>query len=67
MPRMTRSTDSAPARSRRREDPTLDEARFQAELRRSVEGALTPAEDRLARRDADWDGRLGRICARFGN
>ncbi len=66
MPRTTRPASKAPSTKVRREDPVLDEARFLAELRRSVEGAVTPAEARLARRDADWDGRLGRICARFG-
>jgi len=49
-----------------REDAALDEACFSAELRRSVEGARTAAEEALARSLPDWDKRLGRICARWG-
>ncbi len=53
------------ARSPALDEASLDEARFLAALRRSVEGAPTSAEIRLAGKDADWEARYGRICARY--
>lgn len=47
------------------EDPSLDEACFLAALRRSIEGASTAAEERLAKRTPDWSDRFGRICNRL--
>lgn len=48
-------------------DAALDEACFLAELRLSVEGARTPAEERLVRRHPEWSDRLDRVCARLGH
>ena len=47
------------------EDAALDEACFLAELRLSVEGARTAAEERLLRRHPGWSERLGEVCARL--
>lgn len=66
---MSRTTETS-ATPRRGEvaptgDAALDEACFLAELRLSVEGARTAAEERLARRHKEWAERLDRVCARF--
>lgn len=45
----------------------LDEACFLAELRRSVEGAYTAAEEKLARTHPRWADRLDRVCARLAH
>ena len=49
------------------EDEDLDEACFLAELRLSVEGARTPAEERLARSYPGLSERLGLVCAKLAN
>lgn len=63
---MSRSseTKSAP-RSRRSDDDALDEACFLAELRLSVEGARTLAEERLVRRHPGLSERFGLVCAKL--
>ena len=48
-------------------DAALDEACFLAELRLSVEGARTPAEEKMAQRHPEWADRLDRVCARLGH
>lgn len=55
----------APCAATALEDAALDEACFLAELRLSVEGARTQAEERLLRRHPDWSERLGQVCARL--
>lgn len=47
------------------DDAAFDEACFLAELRLSVEGARTAAEDRLLRRHPGWSERMGEVCARL--
>lgn len=47
------------------DDAALDEACFLAELRLSVEGARTAAEERLRRRHPGWSERLDEVCARL--
>jgi hypothetical protein len=66
---MSRTTET-PATPRRGHaaptgDSALDEACFLAELRLSVEGARTAAEERLAKRHTEWAERLDRVCARL--
>ena len=60
-------TKSAPRRnhSMQDDDADLDEACFLAELRLSVEGARTLAEERLARRYPGLRERLGLVCAKL--
>lgn len=65
MPRTT-ETKAAPRRGRS-EDEALDEACFLAELRLSVEGARTLAEERLVRRHPGLQDRLGTVCAKLAN
>jgi len=48
-------------------DAAIDEACFLAELRLSVEGARTPAEDGLAQRHPEWADRLEKVCARLSH
>ncbi len=62
MPRKADGASRAPAPT---EDTSLDEACFLAALRRSVEGATTAAEERLAKVTPDWTDRFGRICDRL--
>lgn len=63
---MARKYEAAfPANNAPTEDTTLDEACFLAALRRSVEGAATAAEERLAKVTPDWTDRFGRICNRL--
>lgn len=62
---MPRRLTAASAASAPTEDTSLDEACFMAALRRSVEGAATAAEERLASVTPDWTDRLGRICRRL--
>ena len=59
-PAAKRSGPAAPASE-------IDEACFLAELRLSVEGARTAAEERLERRLPDWSARLARLSARFAH
>jgi hypothetical protein len=66
MPRFD-ETEPGPRRPRGAvaRDAALDEACFNAELRLSVEGARTAAEERLARGLPGWRDRLDRVCARL--
>ncbi len=62
----TTETKAAPRRGRSApEEEALDEACFLAELRLSVEGARTLAEERLARRHPGLQDRLGTVCAKL--
>lgn len=65
MPRNS-DTIAAPRRSRSTtNDAALDEACFLAELRLSVEGARTLAEERLVRSYPGLRDQLGLVCARL--
>ncbi len=67
---MSRTNARVPARRGRRAatgaEAALDEACFLAELRLTVEGARTAAEERLAQAFPGWRDRLDRVCARLG-
>lgn len=64
----TTETKAAPRRGRvAKNDDALDEACFLAELRLSVEGARTLAEERLVRRYPGLQDRFGTVCAKFAN